>query len=331
MILILSHEEDVTATDVAAALRQRGLPFVMVDPGCIPGAGQLGMHYGRDGALRRTLKVGDTRVDMDDVRCIWTRRPGKYQVPARVEDAEHREWCVASTREAMAGFWQTGAVRWVPTVPALDRVAHNKPTQLQVAAAHGFRIPRTYIGNDIDDFLAFVESCNGQVITKTIWPHNLRRDGAMHQIFTQRIQRRHLQDVAAVQFAPVIAQEWLAKDIELRVTVIAPHVFGAEIRSQALRGTRLDWRRRATEAQHAPHRLPPEIARQCAAVTRALGCCFGAIDLVLTPEGEYVFLEINPNGEWRWVEDATGLPMTAAMVDLLASAQLHDDPWECAA
>ena len=227
----------------------------------------------------------------------------------------------------MAGFWQTGTVQWVPALPAVDRLAHNKPLQLQVAAAHGFRIPRTYIGNDVDDFLAFVEACAGQVITKTLWPYDLHRDGAKHQLYTQRIQRRHLQDAAAVQFAPVIAQEWLAKDVELRVTVIAPHVFGAEIRSQALRGTRLDWRRRATEAEHAPHRLPDDVARRCAEITRALGCCFGAIDLILTPEGEYVFLEINPNGEWRWVEDATGLPMTDAMVDLLTTAHLHDDPW----
>ncbi len=331
MILILSHDTDVTATDVATALAARGATSRLVDPGRIPGSGQLGMHYSSTGALRRTLRFGTEQVAMDDVRCIWTRRPRTYQVPPVVTDEEHRTWCAASAREAMAGFWETGAVRWVPAMPAVDRIAHSKPRQLQVAASHGFRIPRTYIGNDIDDFLAFVEACDGQVITKTLWPYDLHRDGAKHQLYTQRIQRRHLQDVAALKFAPVIAQEWLDKAVELRVTVIAPHVFGAEIRSQAVRGTRLDWRRRATEAEHAPHRLPDDVARRCAAVTRALGCCFGAIDLILTPAGEYVFLEINPNGEWRWVEDATGLPMTAAMVDLLMSADVRNDPWGAAA
>jgi glutathione synthase/RimK-type ligase-like ATP-grasp enzyme len=50
-----------------------------------------------------------------------------------------------------------------------------------------------------------------------------------------------------------------------------------------------------------------------------LGLCYGAIDMVLTPDGRYVFLEINPNGQYLWIEEAAGLPISDAICDLLMS------------
>ena len=48
-----------------------------------------------------------------------------------------------------------------------------------------------------------------------------------------------------------------------------------------------------------------------------LGLCYGAIDMILTPDGRYVFIEINPNGQYLWIEQETGLPISAAICDLL--------------
>ena len=44
---------------------------------------------------------------------------------------------------------------------------------------------------------------------------------------------------------------------------------------------------------------------------------YGAIDMRLTPDGDYVFLEINPNGEYLYVEQATGLPISRALAEHL--------------
>ena len=68
---------------------------------------------------------------------------------------------------------------------------------------------------------------------------------------------------------------------------------------------------------YAPHELPLEEEQRCIRLVQELGQCFGAIDLVLHPERGYVFLEINPNGQWGWIEDFTGLPIAAAFADLL--------------
>jgi glutathione synthase/RimK-type ligase-like ATP-grasp enzyme len=51
-----------------------------------------------------------------------------------------------------------------------------------------------------------------------------------------------------------------------------------------------------------------------------LGLNFGAVDMILTPDGRYVFLEINPNGQWGWVEDLTGMPISEEIIGLLTQS-----------
>jgi glutathione synthase/RimK-type ligase-like ATP-grasp enzyme len=111
-----------------------------------------------------------------------------------------------------------------------------------------------------------------------------------------------------------------AKGSKLRVTVVGEKVFPAAIRSQESRSLRHDWR-------HYPHfggsryysvySLPAKIEKLCVRLVEALGICFGAIDLIVTPDDDYVFLEVNPNGQWAWIEDFTGLPISDAIAELL--------------
>jgi glutathione synthase/RimK-type ligase-like ATP-grasp enzyme len=80
----------------------------------------------------------------------------------------------------------------------------------------------------------------------------------------------------------------------------------------------VDWRRGGSlELNYRPHTLPKEIGSTCRRLVDRLDLSFGAIDMILTPQGEYVFLEINPNGQWAWIEQRTGVPMSRSLVDLL--------------
>jgi glutathione synthase/RimK-type ligase-like ATP-grasp enzyme len=116
----------------------------------------------------------------------------------------------------------------------------------------------------------------------------------------------------------VIFQAYVPKRFELRVTVIGNQVFAAEIHSQLTNHTRYDWRRYdLSRTPHLRHELPPEIQDKCVRLVEQLELSYGAIDMVLTPEGRYVFLEINPNGQYLWIEEQTGLPISAALCDLL--------------
>ncbi len=118
--------------------------------------------------------------------------------------------------------------------------------------------------------------------------------------------------------APVIYQREIRKAFDVRVTVIGDKVFAAAIHSQDHNETEVDWRSGTRDdLRHEAIELPPDVAAQCLALTAALGLRYGAIDLVADLDGRHWFLEINPNGQWAWIERRTGLPLAEAIVDTL--------------
>jgi glutathione synthase/RimK-type ligase-like ATP-grasp enzyme len=138
-------------------------------------------------------------------------------------------------------------------------------------------------------------------------------------IFTNRLEVEHLDLLDQTKYSPSLFQRLLEKTVDIRVTVIGKKVFAVAIDSQSTVETRIDWRRGdSTNLRHTVLELPPDIESKCLQLVSTLGLNFGAIDLVLAPNGDYYFLEINPNGQWAWIEQLTGLPLTEALVDLLA-------------
>ncbi|HEX8894260.1 MAG TPA: hypothetical protein VF783_13095 [Terriglobales bacterium] len=61
------------------------------------------------------------------------------------------------------------------------------------------------------------------------------------------------------------------------------------------------------------HVLPSGVENRLLLLMRRMGLEYGAIDLRLTPEGKYVFLEINPAGQFLWIEEATGQKISDAI------------------
>jgi glutathione synthase/RimK-type ligase-like ATP-grasp enzyme len=169
-------------------------------------------------------------------------------------------------------------------------------------------------------FLEFYEHCESQVVSKNATNLRATRNGEDCSGFTYPVQRRNTADYQAIRYAPVVFQEEVPKKLELRVTVVAAKVFPAAIQSQKSRLLRHDWRHYddfGESKYYSVHTLPDKIEGLCVRLVEALGLCFGAIDLILTPEDEYVFLEVNPNGQWLWIENFTGLPIGDAISDLL--------------
>ena len=143
--------------------------------------------------------------------------------------------------------------------------------------------------------------------------------------YTLVVSTRDVGYAGALRRGPVIFQAYVPKRLELRVTVVGSAVFAAEIHSQHTRRTRHDWRR--YDHYQTPlgrHALPDDVAGRCRRLVAELGLCYGAIDLILTPDGRYVFLEINPNGQYLWIEEATGLPISDALCDLLMAGARAD-------
>ena len=157
------------------------------------------------------------------------------------------------------------------------------------------------------------------MIYKPLRRSRLVREDGVSLIYTSPVTEAHADCFDSIAYAPCLLQRHIPKRLDVRVTVIGASVFAVAIRSQDHPEARNDWRRGSTlQLAHELHALPSPIEQLCARLVRELGLAFGAIDLVLTPDGEYVFLEINPNGQWAWIQQiCPKVPLRETLADLL--------------
>jgi glutathione synthase/RimK-type ligase-like ATP-grasp enzyme len=181
---------------------------------------------------------------------------------------------------AIGGILRSLPIRWV-NHPEKMVTADYKPYQLEMARACGLETPATLLTNAPEEARSFLEQ------------------------------------ESSIRQTACLFQEEVPKQLELRITVMGERVFAAEIFSQHSPRTQVDFRQAYADLRYGVHQLPQTIHDCCLALTRALGLSFAAIDMVLTPDHRYVFLELNSSGQWAWIGQATGLPLCETLVDLL--------------
>ena len=281
---------------------------------------QSSLHYRIAGDhLEGTIKVSGTNVDLAEIRSVWYRNTSSFVMPSRLSAIEKR-FARAEANSAFSGLMQIGNWFWV-NHPDRVRIASSKALQLKVAQELGFSVPKTVITNDPDEVREFFEECDGRIVYKAF---NSGFDLVEAKgCFTAPLSRNHLEKVHLVQHSAGIFQESIPKQVDLRITVIGRRVFAAEIHSQDHERAKHDWRAGEVERiRHCRHELCPEIERLCLRLMEYFGLAFGAIDMILTPDGRYLFLENNPTGQFGWIEGRTGLPLTAALAEILIAGRL---------
>lgn len=315
MIVVISHPEDVHGAEVMARIGRRRGNALMFDTGAFPSQIGLTVRQPERGAWVAQARIGASVSDLADARVVWWRRPR----PLRLHDdlaatAPDRMFAYNESHAAITGVWSALDAHWVND-PERDLVASRKVLQLKRAAELGMRVPRTCITNDPAEARAFIDTEGPE---RTVYKSFLGSEEAWRETRILRPDECELLD--GVRYAPVIFQEFIPAVVDLRVTIVGDELFPAAIRSQETRYPH-DFRMDLESAAIEPHALPDEVGRGLMQLMASFGLVYGAVDLRLTPEGEYVFLEINPAGQWLFVELRTGQPITDALVDHLMA---HD-------
>ena len=176
------------------------------------------------------------------------------------------------------------------------------------------------ISVDPDEIRAFFNRQEGMVVAKPLRLGYFDYGHVQTAAYTTAVSTADLASDEALKVAPVIYQRHLEKRWDIRVTIIGDSIYAAAIHSQEADSARVDWRRADVELEHKVHALPEKIATACQRLMKALNLRFGAVDLVLAPNGQYYFLEINPNGQWLWLEDKLGFPITNRIMEWLRSS-----------
>jgi glutathione synthase/RimK-type ligase-like ATP-grasp enzyme len=315
-ILIVSSSDDAHADDVEAELGRRGERFRRFDVGVFPGGAELVYEIGGNVRGRRCLRDEQGSIDLDDVKSVWYRRPNRVGSFSRRKLTDYaRAETVDNVYAALTAIdcLHLPGPRWT-----LDR-GELKILQLRAAEKLGFQLPPTQITNSPAEFITFFND-QPKVISKVGQSAAFQLTHPEFARYTEVVTRRDLAFAATIAECPVLFQGYVPKQLELRITVVGEQLFAVEIDSQASAHATTDWRRYdPSTTPYRRHELPRRVAERCLALTRALGLQYGAIDLILSPSGEYVFLEINPSGQYGWIESLTGLPITAAICDLLAA------------
>jgi len=310
-VLLLTHHADHYTIDrVAEAVARRGLRAVRFDTDRFPSHARVSIRYGSADA---TLIAGsdDAPIESSDVRGVWLRHV--WQAP-RVEGLEPRFAEAAARESAMTlrGAWDAlRHARWINR-PEAVAVAGDKPRQLRVAREVGLDVPRTLLTNDPGEARAFFAECEGRVVAKMLTSLSRGMDRSAAVVYTSRVSEADLGGLDGLRYAPMLFQEEVVKSRELRVAVVRGEPFvgsldtsrSPEVDSRKLDPDTIRWESDA---------LPDAVARALVALHEALGLDFGASDLIRTPEGQHVFLEINPCGEWGMLERDLGLPISEAL------------------
>jgi hypothetical protein len=314
-ILLVAPSYDAATARLALALIERGAAVRTFDVETLNLTAALSFELDDRGRPRGVLTLPSGVVALDEVRAVWVRQSLTGAAPEGSEGADDR-FARLESGEALAGLpAMIDGASWIgwPAVPAS---ALSKTAVLRAAAAVGLRIPRTLVTNEEARARKFVgEREGGSIVKAFTWLVGDTPEAA-RLVFTHRIRPEHHAELHRVRYAPCLFQEEVPRAVELRVTVVGRRSFTAEI-SAARPAEAVDWRDPRAGVSLRPAALPAEIERSCLAILDRFGLAYAAIDLIRRPDGEHVFLDLNPHGNWLHAEDAAGLPITAAIADLL--------------
>ena len=325
MILIVTNRQDQTADFLIVELRKRGAAYTRFNTEDFPRNVRLTWQFDNS-VVRGHIVFPKARVDFDDIQSIWYRRPVSSIPAASVKDSVAHEFVIAESQAALEGVFRTLDCFWV-SHPDKLRIAEYKLYQLQVASQLGFRTPSTIVTTESDQAEEFYHTQLRNIIYKPLRQGRLMGPDGLELIYTNPVGKDESERFAQVSLAPSMFQRYVEKKVEIRVTVIRQKVFAVEIHSQQNNSTHYDWRHEnASILHHQPHSLPAHVETKCIRLVKQLGLAFGAIDLVLTPDNEYIFLEINPNGQWAWLQQlCPEVPLRETLADLLVSGPLMSD------
>jgi ATP-grasp ribosomal peptide maturase len=269
------------------------------------------------GGWRGELRTPTECVALSDIQSIYYRRPSGFSFPEDLSDAD-RVFAGEEARHGLGGLLAAMDVLWVND-PIRASVADYKPLQLKIASRSGLLTPATLVTNDLGAVIDFAAAQSGPIVCKALSPIVHSENGEVRITFTTPVDPAGI-DPAELAVTAHLFQAWVPKEYEVRVTMVGRTPFAVTIHASSESG-HIDWRSDYGALTYSPGSVPDDVRAGMVRYLDTLGLAYGAFDFVVKPTGEWVFLECNPAGQWLWLEEATGLPMAAALADLLVGGQ----------
>lgn len=322
IILCVTHSGDYYTIDlVQHALAERGYRSLRFNTDTFPYETQISYRTGSAGS-NATIVQGDITVNSEEIGAVWLRKIASSVIPLDEEEGHQHPFhqqCIAES-EAAKSLYFCGLEN-IPWIDELSRIkrGEDKGLQLRAATEAGLTIPDTLITNKPDDVLAFYHRHDGKIVTKMLTPLTVSMGRPNQFVYTSRVTQEHLNQLDGLRYSPMVFQTEIPKAYELRVTYVAGECFcGKVVTHSASDKTQVDWRQaQPGECQWEKHTLPSREKDAIHKMMRSLDLDYGAIDLIVTPDNDIVFLEVNPCGEWGMLQKTLNLPIAEAIANAL--------------
>jgi glutathione synthase/RimK-type ligase-like ATP-grasp enzyme len=324
MILLITNKEDVHPTPVIKILQAENIPVFRFNTEAL--LTDYVFRWLCDSEKTdfwiKNIQNG-LEIKGSNIISVWDRRP---EHPSELLTQNTPEINQYNLKEAL-GFLRflRYYIKDVYSIGSItnDRFAASKMLQLKIAKDIGFLIPDTCFSNQKKDILELASKYE-YVTLKSIENNSLwnETENLEYVFYSQKVKSDTLANVPEEAFTQTVSfiQNYIEKAYELRVTIVGNEVFACKIDSQVLDEDKgkVDWRQGYDYGlKHEIYQLPKEITDKCMLFLKQMGLNFGCFDFICTPTGEYVFLECNPNGQWLWIEEATGMEISKAIANAL--------------
>lgn len=318
MILLITHSNDFYTIDlVKDRLSNMGYESIRLNSDYFPSnlllTEKIGTHCGKS----FNLKFDGISLNTNEIQAVWIRKIGLPKISKDVDEI-YQDSCFRESNHVLNIFLtelQNKPI--IDPFAIINRIDGNKFYQLEMANKAGLDIPLTLITNNADELKEFYKN-NHKLVAKLLTPLTTSMEGTSNFVFTSLVTDEHIKNIDTLHVTPMTFQELIEKEYELRVIYIAGNFFTGKIdASQTLKG-RIDWRlSKQNEIKWENYDLPQMIKNKITLFMNSINLTFGAIDLIKDKNNRYIFLEVNPTGEWGMLEKDLALPISEAIAKAL--------------
>ena len=316
MILIFGSQEDPHVVSVQREIERNGYESAIID---IYSKNSLGLDFFN--SKNFCWSMGEKSINQT-IDVIWWRLKPKNNIPSTSADSlydyyfQSREWGVMLDSIELA----FSNIPWI-NKRKISKAASNKIHQLSVAEKLGFEIPRTIISNNFVQILEFMDHLgHTEILCKTITGY---ASPSGKVAFSSIIDRKLIKEQArSISICPAIYQEYIVKDFELRITIIGTEIFAVRIDGNLNENSRIDWRKNIFSDMYSIWTIENELKSKLLYLHNELGLIYATYDLIVDKSGKIIFLEVNPSGQWMWLEECLNLPISTCLAKKLISLSM---------
>ena len=322
MLLIITNKEDVHPNPVIEKLGN--FPFLRLNSEDLLKEYKMSWSSSQgEISWRLSSRLNNIEVTSENLTSVWERRPLRPKnLLNKISDRKVSKFC----REEAVHFFQYFRYFLNESFyighPLVDRTAESRLIQHRVASKYGVSCASSIYSNNSKELKRFASN-HKQLFIKPIYTDSINYEDYYLSLGSVKTSSNNIINASDQSLESTInyLQEYVEKDFELRITVICDKVFACKLNSQELddENGKIDWRDGLLNGKlkHEVFELPDRIHAFCIHYLKEMNQHYGAFDFIVTPSGDYVFLECNSNGQWYWIELETGMNISGAIAEHL--------------